>query len=187
MALGRINIVVTDESGNIVDSASLRYENEATGVLPQCYSDHAATSALGNPYVAADGRNAGCYLPGGEYKITATKGSLSIEWRYELVGFTKGIQRSVTASPIVTTSADEIINCNIASAATCQLPASASRSGAPLTFKDVGAQCFDNPITFSTTGGETIDGASTFVMDRDRQSVTFVPFNDGINTGWLIT
>lgn len=96
------------------------------------------------------------------------------------------IQRSVTATPIVVADGDQMLNCNIGSPGACTLPAAASRGGAPLTFKDVGAQAFLNPITFTTTGGETIDGQAFAVLNRNRQALTFYPFNDGVNSGWFI-
>lgn len=94
-------------------------------------------------------------------------------------------QRAVTASPIVIGGTDQIINCNIATAASCALPASATRAGSPLTFKDMGQAAAHN-ITFTANGAEKIDGQSTFVMTNNFQAVTFVPFNDGVNSGWSV-
>lgn len=94
-------------------------------------------------------------------------------------------QRLVTGSPIVIVSNDSIINCNIAGAATCALPASAGRVGAPLTFKDLG-QASTHPIVITPNGAETIDGAATYTLNNNRQGVTLVPFNDGFNSGWSI-
>jgi hypothetical protein len=94
-------------------------------------------------------------------------------------------QRLVTASPIVIAAGDQVLNCNIAAAATCALPTAASRNGVPLTFKDLG-QAGIHPITITPNGAETIDGAANFVMTINRQELTLVPFNDGTNTGWFI-
>jgi hypothetical protein len=95
-------------------------------------------------------------------------------------------QRSVTATPIVISGTDSILNCNINVAAACALPAAATRLGAPLTFKDVGAQFGAHNLTITPNGAETIDNAATLVLNVNRQGVTLVPFNDGINTGWAI-
>lgn len=95
-------------------------------------------------------------------------------------------QRSATSTPIVIQSADQIINCNITSVATCTLPAASTRSGNALTFKDVGAQAFTNPITISTTGGDLIDGAATIQVNANYQALTLVPANDGVNSGWSV-
>lgn len=96
------------------------------------------------------------------------------------------LQRSVTATPIVISSNDQILNCNINVAAACALPAAASRNGVPLTFKDVGAQFGAHNLTITPNGAETIDGAATLVLNVNRQGVTLVPFNDGVNSGWAI-
>ena len=97
-------------------------------------------------------------------------------------------QRSVTASPIVIASTDMILNVNINGGnPTCALPTAASRTGVPLTFKDVGAQFGAHPLTITPNGIETIDGAASLVLGVNRQSVTLNPFNDGTNSGWFIT
>jgi hypothetical protein len=95
-------------------------------------------------------------------------------------------QRSVTTTPIVILSTDQILNCNIPTQATCALPPSASRNGVPLTFKDVGGQCAVNNIFLIANGSETIDGAASIGLTLNRQSVTVVPLTDGVNTGWAI-
>lgn len=95
-------------------------------------------------------------------------------------------QRSVTASPIVIAGTDQILNCNINVAAACALPAAATRAGMPLTFKDVGAQFGAHNLTITPNGAETIDGAASLVLSVNRQGVTLVPFNDGVNSGWAI-
>lgn len=96
------------------------------------------------------------------------------------------LQRSVVATPIIVASNDEILNCNINVAAACALPASATRSGLPLTFKDVGPQFGANHLTLTPNGAETIDGKPNLVLNTDRQAVTLVPLNDGTNSGWAI-
>lgn len=96
------------------------------------------------------------------------------------------LQRSVTATPVVISSNDQILNCNINVAAACTLPAAASRNGVPLTFKDVGAQFAIHNLTITPAGADTIDGAASLVLNVNRQGMTLVPFNDGINSGWAI-
>lgn len=97
-------------------------------------------------------------------------------------------QRSVTASPIVVAATDQILNVNInAGAPTCALPASASRNGVPLTFKDVGGQFAAHNLTITPNGTEKIDGLSSLVLNTNYQGVTLNPFNDGTNAGWFLT
>jgi hypothetical protein len=96
-------------------------------------------------------------------------------------------QRLVTASPITVGAADQIINTNIATAATCTLPSYATRAGSPLTFADVGGQCGANNITITPAGAETINGLNAAVVMRsNHQVMTLVPANDGTTTGWTI-
>lgn len=94
-------------------------------------------------------------------------------------------QRSVTATPIVIASSDQILNCKIAAPAACALPPAATRNGIPLTFKDLG-QALVNHITITTNGAETIDGQANFVIQNNFQGVTLIPLNDGTNTGWSV-
>jgi hypothetical protein len=94
-------------------------------------------------------------------------------------------QRLVTASPIVVSATDQILNCNIPVNATCQLPPSGGRLGLALTFKDLG-QASAHPIVITMSGAETADGHPSITINNNRQAVTFVPFNDGVNSGWAL-
>lgn len=96
-------------------------------------------------------------------------------------------QRSVSATPIVVSGTDQIINVNVSSAASsCTLPQASSRAGVALTFKDAGTNFGLFPLTITPFAGDTIDGASKLVLNANRQGVTLVPFNDGVNVGWAI-
>jgi hypothetical protein len=108
MALARCQLVVTDEAGNVVDGASIEVRRETTGSLAPVYSNRAGTVALGNPYVAADGAEAGFFAAGGAYKITATKGDFERIWRYVGVGTA---QETDSANPI------GIVPCNVSGTA----------------------------------------------------------------------
>lgn len=94
-------------------------------------------------------------------------------------------QRTTTVTPIVVGVGDEIISTKIATPAACTLPSSATRAGKSLTFKDLGRAAANN-ITFTAAGGDTIDGAATYKLTNDFAWVTFTPFNDGTNTGWMV-
>lgn len=87
MALARCNFVITDEDGNIVDGASVAVRRMTPGqplIVP--YSDRDGLVSLGNPYVAADGAEAGFFAAGGSYMITATLGAFTRTWSYVAVG-----------------------------------------------------------------------------------------------------
>lgn len=98
------------------------------------------------------------------------------------------LQRRVTATPIIVSATDQILNCNISSgAASCTLPSYATRGGLALTFKDVGGQAAANNITITPNGAETIDGVNAAVVLRNNyEGITLVPANDGTSTGWSI-
>ena len=94
-------------------------------------------------------------------------------------------QRSVTAGPVVIVDSDRILNLNLSSMLTITLPPYASRIGVPLTFKDVGRQATANPQTITAAAGELIDGNASISLNVNAQSITLVPANDGVNTGWF--
>jgi len=97
-------------------------------------------------------------------------------------------QRSVTASPIVLASNDQQLNVNINTGSpSCSLPTAASRLGVPLKFVDVGAQFAAHPLLITPQAGETISGLANMTLSTNRQFVELTPFNDGVNTGWVIT
>jgi hypothetical protein len=83
MALARVNLVLQEDDGDLVDGASVEVRNEATLALAPVFSDRAGASSLGNPYTAADGSDAGFYVAPGAYKITATAGAFSKIIRYQ--------------------------------------------------------------------------------------------------------
>jgi hypothetical protein len=98
-----------------------------------------------------------------------------------------GTQRSVTAGPISLAAADEIINCNIATGTpTCALPASASRNGRLVVFKDVGGQWGAHNLTITPAGTEKIDGMANIVGRSNYGRIALRPMNDGVNNGWSL-
>lgn len=87
MALARCNFAVQDESGNIVDGASVEVREETGGLpLASIFSDRDGVVGLGNPFTAADGADAGFHVAGGAFKITATLGGFTRIWRFVPVG-----------------------------------------------------------------------------------------------------
>ena len=97
MALARLNLVIQDDDGTIVDGCSISAQNETTLAFPQLYSDRDGSSALGNPFTASDGSNAGFFVVGGAYKVIASLGAFSRTWRYVGVGL-MGEQDSLSVS-----------------------------------------------------------------------------------------
>ncbi len=87
-------------------------------------------------------------------------------------------QRSITAAgnlPILAT--DFILNINAATDLVPIVPLAASRLGVPLTFKDLPGS---HTQTLTATAPDELEGAGTLPLAAG-QSVTLVPYNDGVN------
>jgi hypothetical protein len=95
-------------------------------------------------------------------------------------------QRLVTTTPITISTTDYIINCNIGTVAACTLPNPATRSGAPITFKDVGGQFTTHNLTISSPATALMDGTTSIVLNGNYMGLTLVPRNDGTTGGWMI-
>jgi hypothetical protein len=110
-----------------------------------------------------------------------------IFFRMPLAVFASGakLQRSITAGPVTVQSTDQILNLNLSSPTTITLPSYLLRSGVPLTFKDVGKQAGSHTITLTAAAGELIDGNASIPLNANGQSITLVPANDGVNSGWF--
>jgi hypothetical protein len=96
------------------------------------------------------------------------------------------MQRSVTASPISVVAGDDILNCNIATAATCQLPAASTRAGRPIIFKDVGGQFAAHNLVITFSGAEKADNIASLTLSNNYGYLRLMPLNDGVNSGWSI-
>lgn len=97
-----------------------------------------------------------------------------------------GGQHRITTSPYNVISTDRVLLCDFPGAGTINLPTSASRAGLPVTVKDVSGNASTNPITVVPPGAETIDGLASIAIVANMGAATFVPFNDGVGTGWFI-
>jgi hypothetical protein len=95
-------------------------------------------------------------------------------------------QRLATATPITVVTGDEIINCNIASTASCNLPAASTRAGRALVFKDVAGLFAAHPLTLNCAGAEKMDGLASITLNTNYQFLRLVPANDGTSTGWSL-
>lgn len=98
---------------------------------------------------------------------------------------TNRLQRSVAVGPVTINDSDQILNLNLMTPQTIPLPGYLTRVGSPLIFKDVGNQATANPITIAGSGGDLIDGNASIPLNTNGQSITLLPANDGVNTGWF--
>lgn len=108
MPLARYNLVVTDEDGNKMDGVGVRVERESDASLAQLFSDRNGTVALGNPFTAADGADAGFYIGDGTYKIIATLGAFSRTWRY--VDIVSAVPKAVASYETIAEVADSRVH-----------------------------------------------------------------------------
>src|SRR5262245_32025138 len=105
MVLARWQRTITDNSGNVLPSASVQVNNEVGGGLASLFSDRAGATPIGNPFTADSTGFAAFHVAGGSYSITATSGSFSKQWRYVGIGLaseTDGGTFSTTADMTVT-------------------------------------------------------------------------------------
>ena len=91
--------------------------------------------------------------------------------------------RDVSAADTIQAT-DYCLRCVQSSAITITLPAKAQSAGRVLVFKDALGNAASNNITIDGDGSDQIDGAATFVLNQNKQSLTIVC--DGIN-GWMVT
>jgi hypothetical protein len=106
----------------------------------------------------------------------------------DLVGYPRpAAQRSVNTAPIVVTTVDEVVNINIDTGTpTCILPDANQRQGRPVIVKDAAGRAATNNINVSFSGGQLCDGLALVSIRTNFAAVRFVPYSDGVNTGWSI-
>lgn len=87
MALARWQATIVDDKGNVLPGASITVLTEAAGnALAALKSDRLGATPLGNPFNADGNGFAAFHVVGGSYRITATLGAFSKEFRYVGVG-----------------------------------------------------------------------------------------------------
>ena len=78
---------IVDEAGNIQPSATVTVRRDVAGApLATIYSDRAGTTPVGNPITAGFDGFVSFHVIGGVYRITATLGAFTKEWRYVGIG-----------------------------------------------------------------------------------------------------
>src|SRR5688500_7601386 len=87
MTLARWQATITDAAGNVLPAASITVRREVAGSpLAALFSDRAGATPIGNPFTAGPDGYAAFHVAGGAYRITASLGGVTREWRYVAVG-----------------------------------------------------------------------------------------------------
>src|SRR5215470_9257273 len=95
---------IVDGLGNVVPNAALAVLREVPGLPPAaCFSAKDGTGALGGAFTADANGFVRFYAAGGFYRITATSGAFSREWRDVAIGRAAGTDGGLV--PITTPSA----------------------------------------------------------------------------------
>jgi hypothetical protein len=188
MTLPYMHLCVQDAAGNIVDGASITVRHRSIGTpLASPFADEDGATPLGNPYTAADGRLAGCFLAEGTYSVQVTKDALSFTLPYMAVFLTPIARpgyRQVTAAGAVTAGPlDQYLGIKktVGAATAITVGLAADRDGVPLTIKDEKLDASSNNITIAFTGGEAADGLTTLTITTSGGFVTLQPRDGGYN------
>ena len=156
MALGKINLSITDEAGAVVDGASVEVREEVGGLpLAALFSDRDGAVGISNPFTASDGADASFFVIGGAYKITATLGGYTRTWRYVQAG----LLQEQDEFPTATGSAPGIIE--LASDAEAQAKAATDRAITPANLAALGSTDAFEGLVELATDAETATGTDT--------------------------
>lgn len=77
---------IVDDSGNVLNGASVEVRSEATGSLATLKSARDGSSGKSNPFTVGSDGFAQFYARAGAYQIVVTLGGFSKTWRYEPIG-----------------------------------------------------------------------------------------------------
>lgn len=153
-------------------------------------------------------KNAGIWIIGAAYNLLAPFQGVfqPTQWEVAIYNPATGAYNTMTVQQLLATAAavgrvqrqiasnadlpilmgDNILNVKIAAPLAITIPASSTRGGVPLTFKDVAGNWATNNLTFNRTGTDRFDGLNSIVGAVNYGRITFQPLNDGVNSGYSI-
>jgi hypothetical protein len=103
-----------------------------------------------------------------------------------LIFFTKTVTAAGTYN-VVASDNVVLINKTVPAANSVQLPNAVSRSGLPVTVKDLKGDAATNNITVLPSGSETIDGLASLRINSNYGGYQLLPVQKGPTTyGWTI-
>lgn len=145
-------------------------------------SELGLTDAQGQP-LSGQLRVQGFITPAWRYLFGALLGGASATGAIAGTNAAVRPQRSITMiANLPVTATDSILNVNAPSDLTPIVPLASTRAGAPLTFKNLPGS---HSQTLKRTSPDLFDGSVSIVLVAGA-SVTLVPYNDGVNTGYSV-
>lgn len=181
MVLARWQATIVDDAGNVQDAASVEVRHETGGApLATIYSDRDGTTPISNPLTTGSDGFAAFHVAGGAYKITATKGAFSRQWRYVGIG-------TAAENDLATILAGDFSSATVLPSGASTARTLAARFSDVINVKDYGAVgdgAFASPPTNDTAAvaaaltalgndsGAIYFPAGTYLLDSDTLSKT---------------
>lgn len=182
---------LSDFSGS-GDGWKLNFYSTLTTTRKDTFSDNGLTTANANPVVAdSSGRFGDIFLESGTYRVILTDAN-DVEISDSdpvdgAIGASGAVDEKTAAYTITIDDATKIIAVDASSGAITitLLAAATAGDGFEVTVKKTDSSA--NPVTVDGNGSETIDGATTYVLGVQHESVTvrsdasnwLVPFSHG--------
>src|SRR5688572_25496578 len=106
MAFARWQATIQDVAGNVISGAQITVTREVAGApLVNLFEDRDGLIPMGNPFVADAEGFAAFHVPGGSYRITASKGGFSRSFRYVGIGLAAETDALNIGAPFIFSSA----------------------------------------------------------------------------------
>lgn len=181
--------IVTDDTGEPIPGARLFFYYSGTSTPLNTYVDIGLTTPNANPVQAnASGTFPSIFMTSAAYKVVLTDSEFNQIWTADPVN---GIlppspptQRAIRNSgDLPIRSTDQLLNIGITVNLAITVPLANTRAGQPFTFKNL--QSSTAVATLSPTSPDEFD-ALTSIQLAPGQAITFVPANDGVNSGYMI-
>lgn len=86
MPLAHFQRTIVNRAGDIQPGAAVAVYDEQSGALVPIKSDREGLTGKSNPFTVGSDALADFYVTGGAYRIVATLGAFSVEWRYVPIG-----------------------------------------------------------------------------------------------------
>jgi hypothetical protein len=169
--------LVNDDASDIASGWLLNFYLTGTLTRKDTFSDNALTTANANPVVAdSSGRFGDIFLEAGTYKVVLTDADAVEKWTADPVqgglGSSGAVDEKTANYTVTIDDASKIIAVDASSGAiTITLLASATAGdGFEVTIKKTDSSA--NAVTTDGDGSETIDGATTYLLGTQYESVT---------------